>query len=356
MRLALIPRLTLLPAPALGLGLAADRLGPSTGEPAGPPGGGRRAPARAPPRGRPPGTGSRRSERRPPGRRRRHGITDTRATDDARAVRVMNRMFRMTSRASSSTDPSTGLTNPEAKPPREAARNGPSGTRRLGDPRAARVQVDGEGTPTGIDGQQVAACPGILADRGPLVDRAAAPPPLLGARQPVRAGHRRLPRSARRRLVSPPMSDRAREDRPPGGIDDLDSPRVRRAPLPLGLLLPRWGIDARRAGRRGRRARPRGAGPDRPRRRLGIDGVRPRRPRTRPPADPRGRADARRRPPRHPAGRLGSRLDQPLPSPDDRPCPHPRSGDPATRASSTGPIGSGRASKSSATTPTASSA
>ncbi len=35
-------------------------------------------------------------------------------------------------------------------------RDGLSGTRRLGSPRAARVEADGEGTPIEIDGQQVA--------------------------------------------------------------------------------------------------------------------------------------------------------------------------------------------------------
>jgi hypothetical protein len=35
-------------------------------------------------------------------------------------------------------------------------RDRPAGTRRLGDPRAARVEVDGEGTPTRVDGDQVA--------------------------------------------------------------------------------------------------------------------------------------------------------------------------------------------------------
>jgi hypothetical protein len=34
--------------------------------------------------------------------------------------------------------------------------NGLTGTRRLGDPRTAHVSVDGNGTPTAIDGQRVA--------------------------------------------------------------------------------------------------------------------------------------------------------------------------------------------------------
>ncbi len=49
---------------------------------------------------------------------------------------------------------------------------------------------------------------------------------------------------------------------------------LRRAPLPLGLLLPRRGVGAGGAGTGGGRAGLSGPRPDRPRRRLGGDGVR----------------------------------------------------------------------------------
>jgi len=88
---------------------------------------------------------------------------------------------------------------------------------------------------------------------------------------------------------------------------------VRRAPLPLGLLVPRRGLAARRArGRRGA-ARVRRARADRPQRPRRLDGVRPGRGLAGPPGHPRRGDRPRGRASPHASGGEHTGVAQPVP-------------------------------------------
>ena len=128
---------------------------------------------------------------------------------------------------------------------------------------------------------------------------------------------------------------------------------LRRAACPLGLLLRRRRVAARRAGAGGGRARLRRARADRPRRPLGRDGVRAGLPQPGRAPDRRRRDDrVRARAPGtaiapHPARRGRHRLAQPLPARHRGPCrtpgririatPSPRAGAGRARAPRRGP-------------------
>ncbi len=108
----------------------------------------------------------------------------------------------------------------------------------------------------------------------------------------------------------------------------MRSHAIRRAALPLRLLLPGRRLAARRAGGRRPGARAHHAGPHRPRLGLGLDGVRAGRARPGWPAPhPRRRGDGDRRDVRRPAPPHAARarrprVGQPLPAAHPRPCPH----------------------------------
>ena len=110
----------------------------------------------------------------------------------------------------------------------------------------------------------------------------------------------------------------------------MRSHALRRAPLPLRLLLPGRRLAARRAGGRRAGARAHHAGAHRPRLGLGLDGVRAGRARPGGPArHPRRggdghRRDVRRSAPPHPARARRPRVGQPLPAAHPRPCRHAR--------------------------------
>ena len=112
---------------------------------------------------------------------------------------------------------------------------------------------------------------------------------------------------------------------------------VRRAPLPLRLLVPGRRLAARGAGGGGAGARAHGAGADRPRHGLGLDGVRPGARSAGAAGDPRGggrRSRRRRHAPvatPHAAGPRRDRLAQPLPAADARPRAHARHAVPGAR-------------------------
>ena len=143
-----------------------------------------------------------------------------------------------------------------------------SGPRRaLNRPRPARVRC-GRGAPVEVDGEADRVAARVLAGGGPLVDRRAAAPPLLGARGRARAQRRRLPRPLRRRLV------------PPGRLVASWMPSVDRLPTPSSTATrptrsstaPRCPRSSpQRAGELGyTRARA-----DRPQLRLRLDGAGP---------------------------------------------------------------------------------
>ena len=111
--------------------------------------------------------------------------------------------------------------------------------------------------------------------------------------------------------------------------------RVRRAPRPLGLLLLRRRLAARRAGHRRGRARLRGDGADRPQRRLGLDGVRAGGGAARPAGHPRRGGGSGGRPPPDAAGGERARLAQPLPPAHPRARAYARGG----RREGRGPCG-----------------
>ena len=70
----------------------------------------------------------------------------------------------------------------------------------------AAVRADDGGRPLVVDGERVDAVRESLARRGPLVDRPAAAPALLGGRHDLRAQRRRLPRPRRAGLVPPALT------------------------------------------------------------------------------------------------------------------------------------------------------
>ena len=175
MRLVLAQRLAQLPAPAEALRLAVERFGP-------PHAGGRAlfddgaaAAPRAPARGDPPGPRGGRAGGRAARARRRPGLARARAPRGAHAVRAVS---------------------PGTAPPRRPA----AGRRR----RAGRGGPPGVGRPP--RGRRRAR---VVAHRGPLVDRPAAAPPLLGGGDDRRARPRRLPRARGRTLVPPSLIRRS---------------------------------------------------------------------------------------------------------------------------------------------------
>ena len=99
---------------------------------------------------------------------------------------------------------------------------------------------------------------------------------------------------------------------------------VRRAPLPLGLLVPGRRFAAGRARPDSAGARLRGARVDRPQLGLGFDGVRRVRSRARAAADPRRRGGSGRRAPSDAARGGRPRLVEPLQRPDQSPRSHAR--------------------------------
>ena len=105
---------------------------------------------------------------------------------------------------------------------------------------------------------------------------------------------------------------------------------VRRAALPLRLLLPRRRVAARGARRRRAEPRPRGARAHRPRLAVGLDGVRAGGEGARAAGDPRRGGDARRArrrragAPPHAARPRRDRLAQPLPAADEGARAHAR--------------------------------
>ena len=104
--------------------------------------------------------------------------------------------------------------------------------------------------------------------------------------------------------------------RPPSGVRTCVR-ALRRAPLPLGLLLPRRGVAPGGAGGRGGRAGPPSPGPDRPRRPPRRHGDGPGAQAARSAAHHRRRDHARRRHPSDSAVRDPRGLHQPVP-PDHR--------------------------------------
>ena len=275
MRLVLAPRLALLPSPASVLTLAAERFGPPAGEQRALLRPGRRGSPRAAARGDPPAAQRRRRRRRAARPLARPRLARARAARDAHPVRV--------------DEPG-----------------------RAGSPcRAARgCRAAPGGQPLAVDGQRGRARARVLAGRGSLVDRPAAAPPLLGARQRDAAAT-----SSSSTTCSPAagcVSDDA------GAMTYVELHCHSAFSFLDGASLP----DELVGG--GARARPRGARADRPQRRLRLDGVRPRRPRARPAADPRRRADLDDG--RHLTLLVAddARLAQPLPAAHARPRPHPR--------------------------------
>ena len=274
---ALLPHLSLLPAPAATLRLEAVALGPETGE---------------------------QLTLSSPERERRQRISEAvRQTRSAAGADAVLRVLEV---------------DPESRVPerREVLMPFPeelvmTGSRQqalagAGPDGAGRRAAGGRAPGGGVGARGVAG-------RGRLVDAETPAKALL------RAGARG--RQRRRRL----HANRT-------GAGSGSGTDVRRAPLPLGLLLPGRRLRSGRAGGRGGRARTRGAGADRPRQRLRGDGVRARLQGRRGAADRRLRADgggaaaAVPAGPRHALGRERKRLGEPLPA-DHRGAPrHPRAG------------------------------
>ena len=162
MRLALAPRLALMPAPAEELRLAVERFGPPTSDqralledPA-------EARVGAAARGDTAGSGSCRPRRCPAGARSRSLLALSRAARDADSVRGMSGAV--------------------------------SGPRRLSVPRRVAVTAGDDGCPLLVDSRTVDAVQGVVAGRGSLVDRSAASSALLGGGDHVRSGRGRVPR------------------------------------------------------------------------------------------------------------------------------------------------------------------
>ena len=184
-------------------------------------------------------------------------------------------------------------------------------------PKPARVRVDERGRPVAAEGRRSRPC----ARSGS--SRIAGGPP---SRSAATTSSLRSRTGAARSCFQTGRTGSASGPTTRTGLS-------RRTPLPLGLLVPRRGLLARRPRGRRRRAGPRGAGDHRPRRRLGRNGVRLGLPAPGSPPD-RGRRGHRGAPgARHGAwhlvppdapGRVGRGLAEPVPAPHRGPRPHAR--------------------------------